>query len=312
MRTKNLLFRSALLIILSSVALTSCLGESDYERQVKIDDKIISDYLAENDIQAQKHASGLYYKVITENSTGTALTKNDVVSFYYSISKLDGTLLESINKDEYAPAQVKLLTYTIIPEGLDYGIDLMRVGEKFRFYVPSYLAYGSYSCSDFSANTNFIIDIEVTDVQSESEIDEIQLDSIENYVNINYPDHQQFASGLYYIETLPGDGNKPMSGDMVTIDFTRKYLDDSVIKTANGVSLYLDHEEAVQGLEEGLKQMKVGTSAILIMPASIGFKQSLCVIPQKTREDLLDDNLISLEVLPYSIIKYIVKLNSIH
>jgi len=312
MRTKNLLFRSALLIILSSVALTSCLGESDYERQVKIDDKIISDYLAENDIQAQKHASGLYYKVITENSTGTALTKNDVVSFYYSISKLDGTLLESINKDENAPVQVKLLTYTIIPEGLDYGIDLMRVGEKFRFYVPSYLAYGSYSCSDFSTNTNFIIDIEVTDVQSESEIDEIQLDSIENYVNINYPDHQQFASGLYYIETIPGDGNKPMSGDMVTIDFTRKYLDDSVIKTANGVSLYLDHEEAVQGLEEGLKQMKVGTSAILIMPASIGFKQSLCVIPQKTREDLLDDNLISLEVLPYSIIKYIVKLNSIH
>ncbi|MCK9305668.1 MAG: FKBP-type peptidyl-prolyl cis-trans isomerase [Bacteroidales bacterium] len=312
MKTKNLLYRSVLLIVASSFVLTSCLGESDYEKQVKIDDQIISDYLAENDIQAQKHSSGLYYQTLTTNSSGATLKKNDVVSFYYTISRLDGTVIEEIDKAEDEPVKFKLLTYTIIPEGLDKGIDLMRVGEKFRFYIPSYLAYGSYSSGDFSTNCNFIVDVEVTDVESETEINTAQLDSIETYMADKYPDHLLIGSGLYFVDSIPGTGNIPMSGNRVNVDFERRYLNNSLIKNVTNTSFYLDRGEAVQGLEDGLKQMREGGVGILIMPASLGFKQSLCVIPQKTRQDLLDDKVISSEVLPYSIIKYIVKLNSIY
>ncbi len=312
MKTKNLLFRSANLIVASSLILTSCLGESEYEKQVKIDDQIISEYLEENDIQAQKHSSGLYYLAVTQNSSGTTLKKNDVVSFYYSISRLDGTVIESIDKNEDEPAKFKLLSYTIIPEGLDQAIDLMRVGEKFRFFIPSYLAYGSYSSGDFSTNSNFIIDIEVTDVETEAQINEYQLDSIEAYMTENYPDHQLFANGLYFVDSIHGTGSMPLEGDRVNVDFTRMYLDNDTIKSVNNTFFRLNRGEAVQGLEDGIRQMKEGGVAILIMPASLGFKQSLCVIPQKTRQDLLDDKIVSSEVLPYSIIKYVVKLNTIN
>src|SRR5690625_5898820 len=37
----------------------------------------------------------------------------------------------------------------ILPAGLNYSINTMRLGEKFRFYIPSYQAYSGYSNEDF-------------------------------------------------------------------------------------------------------------------------------------------------------------------
>jgi FKBP-type peptidyl-prolyl cis-trans isomerase len=318
--------------------LFSCsIGETDYERQVKIDDQILYKYMADNNIQAQKHSEGFYYQVITANPTGAALKKNDVVSFYYSISKM-GQLLNLAAEDTKPqnssmiapkvspfiaqnpietnelpgkkPAQFKLLTYSIIPEGLDYAVSMMRVGEKYRFYIPSYLAYGSYNTSDFSANSNFIIDIRIVSAKTETEIDDIQRDSIENYVSTKYATFEKYASGLYFVDSIPGTGRRPNTVDYVSIDFSRKYMDDNIIKVTNGVSFFLGQGQAVQGLEEGIKLMKEGGTSVLIMPSKLAFKQSLCVIPQKTRANLLNDRIISADVLPYSIVKYVVKLKS--
>ena len=135
---------------------------------------------------------------------------------------------------------------------------------------------------------------------------------IQSFVDQKYPSYEKFASGLYFIDSIQGSGNKPNTGDKVNIDFTRTYLNDSIIKSVEGISLYLGNGQAVGGLEEGLKLMKPGGSAILIMPSEIAFRQSLCIVPEKTRKDLLEDEIISAEVLPYSIVKYIVKLNSVN
>lgn len=315
----NLLYAAAILLI-SPVLFTSCLkDDSDYEKQVKIDDQIIQDYLTLNTISAQKHYSGIYYRKITENNTGTSLTRNNVVSFYYTIQRIqpvtsssyfpDSGPIQSISRaNGDKPLQFALLTNTMIPQGLDYGISLMKVGEKYQFFIPSYLAYGSYACDFFPANSNFIVEVEVVGVNTETEISQIQNDSIQDYVNIKYPVHQKLESGLFFVDSLPGTGDKPAFGSMVEIDFTRKYLDESIIKSVTGSTFHLDNQQAVKGLEEGIKQMKEGGSAIMIMPSKLGFGESLCIVPQKARKELLEDRLISAEVEPYSILKYVVKL----
>ena len=317
----NLLYAVVILLI-SPMLFTSCLkDDSDYDKQVKIDDLNIQTYLSEHNIQAQKHYSGIYYRKITENNTGTSLTKNNVVSFYYTIQRIqpatsssyfpDAGPIESISRENGdKPLQFALLTNTMIPQGLDYGISLMKVGEKYQFFIPSYLAYGSYSCALFPANSIFMVEIEVVGVNTESEIDEIQHDSIQDYANIKYPEHQKMTSGLFFIDSIPGTGEKPGFGSIVEIDFTRKYLDESIIKSVTGSIFHLDNMQAVKGLEEGLKQMKEGGRAIMIMPSKLGFGASLCIVPQTARKELLDDKLISAEVEPYSILKYVVKLNS--
>lgn len=304
---------AVLLLLPFSFVATSCLDDdSDFEEQVRIDDQKINKYLTDNNIVAQKHNSGIYYRKLQENNTGTSLNRGNVVSFYYTVSLFDSTVLQSISREKGdKPLQFCLQSNTMVPQGLDYGIGLMKVGEKYQFFVPSYLAYGSYSCAYFQVNTNFIIDIEVTGVETENDLYEKQIDSIKKYADLKYPgQYEQLPSGLFFIDSIPGTGFRPYMGSRVDIDFTRKYLNDSIISSVTGASFFLDHMQAVQGLEEGIKLMKEGGYAILLMPAKLGFNESLCVIPQKVRKELLDDRVITSEVEPYSILKYVVRLRN--
>jgi len=304
---------AVILLLVTPVMLTSCLkGDSAYEKQIKIDDAILSKHLTDNNIQALRHYSGFYY-VIEDGyyGGGTSLVRNNVVSFYYNISLLNGTHIQSISKATGdKPVQFSLLSNTIVPQGLDYGISLMKVGEKYRFYIPSYLAYGTYGCDLFPPNSIFVITVEVVGAKSEDDVNDIQLDSIQQYANVKYPSHVKYESGLFFIDSVPGTGSKPSYYSNVTIDFTRKYLNDRTIKSVLGTSFDLDRNNAVPGLEEGLKLMKEGGSAIMLMPSSIAFKQSLCIVPQAARQELLNDGLITSEVEPYSILKYVVKLKN--
>ncbi|MDP3436044.1 MAG: FKBP-type peptidyl-prolyl cis-trans isomerase [Bacteroidales bacterium] len=319
--------------VVGGLVAVSCSGlESDYAKQQKIDDEIIGKYLTDNNIQAQRHSVGFYFFPlygITLHSSASAiqsnvspilgaLKQNDIVSFYYTISLLNGTVIESNEgvgsgaAPKAEPAKFRLLSQTIIPEGLDYGIKLMSVGQRYRFFMPSYLAYGNYSTSYLPVNSNLIIEIEVVGVQTQTQIDDIERDSIFSFASARYQSFKQYPSGLCFVDSIPGAGEKPFSGDRVKVDFTRSYLNDTIIKSVEDVMFFIGNGQAVEGLEESLRLMKSGGTAVLIMPSSIAFKQSLCIIPQKARADLLRDKVITSEVLPYSIVKYVVKLKSVN
>lgn len=312
MKNKKIMLRTGLLLIALGFGLftTSCLEdmESDYDKQVRSDDEVLSKYMTDSSVQALKHTSGFYYKVLVANDTGRALSTGSVVSFTYRISLLNGTLLEESTK----PARVKLLWNSIIPVALDGGISFMKTGEKFRFYIPSYLAYYDFRSADIPVNANLLVDVTVVGVQSETDIELAQLDSIKNYVNTHYPEHEKFASGLYYVDSITGTGDKPQNYQRVVINFTRKYLDGSVIRTAQDVKVDLGYNDAVQGLEEGIIQMREGGKALIFMPASIGFKHSVTVLPLKAQKDLLNSGLIRTEVIPYSIVQYEVELKQVY
>ena len=307
------------LLVTAGFAVTSCFKlESDYEKQIKLDDQIISKYLEDNNITAQRDASGFYYEPLysvqlhNTLNAGTELNKNDVVNFYYTISTLQGAVIETNELPGREPAKFKLLTQTIIPEALDYGIKMMKTGQRFRFYIPSYLAYGSYRSQFFPANSIFKVEIYVAGVQSEFQIETEQRDSILAYASAKYENHVMYPNGLCFIDSIPGSGNSPVNGDRVNIDFKRKYLNDSIIRSSQDVTFFLNSGSAVEGLERGLMLMNRGGEAILLMPSSLAFRQSLCVIPEKSRTELIRDRLITSEVKPYSILKYVVKLKNVN
>ena len=319
---KNFILMMA--VVFAAFGAQSCLkSDNDYKKQQKVDDKILAEFVATSAATATRHSEGFYYMNIPSMTldaipnSGKELKKDDVVSFNYKISLLNGNVIETNVGDVSEgsqPAMIKLMTYTVIPEAIDYGIRLMKVGETFRFFIPSYLAYGSFSTKDFGPHSNFIVDIEVTGVQSESELDDIQRDSIANYVAANYSnlEFKEYASGLYMIDSIAGEGDRPFSNSIVILDFARKYLDETLIHSVNGAEVFLDRGMAVQGLEEGIKLTREGGTSILIMPASIGFKQSVCVIPEKARDPLFRSQIINNNVRPYSILKYVLKLKVVN
>jgi FKBP-type peptidyl-prolyl cis-trans isomerase FkpA len=313
---KKIFFRNmfwALPLLFALVGM-SCSLESDYDKQVEYDDSQISQYLKANSITATKHSLGFYYQKLVENTAGDSLVSGDVIEFYYKISRLDnGNVIAETTPGNDEPALFKVGTTAIVPYAIASGIFTMKVGEKSRFYVPSYLAFGSYSHNLFPANSIFIIDINITNQITEDSINTRDADSVSRYVAHHYADSIEYtptSTGLYYIPETLGTGNQPDDYSGVIINFTRKYLNGDTIREAEDFSFYLDHNQAVSGLEEGIKLMKERGTAHLIMPSKLGFGNSLCVIPETLRSDFYEDGQILYEVKPYSPLIYEVELES--
>ena len=96
-------------------------------------------YLAEN---AKKEgvvttASGLQYKVLTEGK-GKQPTAKDTVKCHYEGFLIDGTVFDSsVQRGE--PATFALQQ---VIAGWTEGVQLMKEGAKYRFFIPYRLAYG--------------------------------------------------------------------------------------------------------------------------------------------------------------------------
>jgi FKBP-type peptidyl-prolyl cis-trans isomerase FkpA len=102
-------------------------------------------FLAENKTKAgvKTTASGLQYKVLKEGS-GKSPAVTDTVVCNYRGTLLNGTEFDSSYK-RGEPAEFAL--NRVIP-GWTEGVQLMKEGSKYQFFIPSNLAYGSHGAGE--------------------------------------------------------------------------------------------------------------------------------------------------------------------
>ena len=123
-------------------------------------------YLAEN---AKKDGvtvteSGLQYEVITV-AEGDKPVATDVVKVHYKGTLLDGTEFDSSFKRN-EPATFPL--NGVIP-GWTEGVQLMNVGSKYKFTIPSQLAYGERDMGSIPANSTLVFEVELLEIQKEKQ-----------------------------------------------------------------------------------------------------------------------------------------------
>lgn len=151
---------------------------------------------------------------------------------------------------------------------------------------------------------------------TETNFYEAEDDSLSSYIAKSpVTNFEKFASGLYYSETLKGTGESPLNGNWVKVHFTRKnLLGNTLYSTVGGepATFIVGSYEAVQGLSEGIKQMREGGKAILVMPSKIAFGASVCTLPSAMMNDLFDQGFISTNTLPYTPLLYEVELLDVY
>ena len=106
-------------------------------------------------------ATGLQYKV-DKMGTGPTPTKEQTVSVNYRGTLLDGTEFDNSYK-RGTPATFPL--NGVIP-GWTEGLQLMPVGSKFTFYIPSELAYGERGAgATIPPNATLIFEVELLEIK---------------------------------------------------------------------------------------------------------------------------------------------------
>ncbi|AOW19901.1 peptidylprolyl isomerase [Urechidicola croceus] len=110
-----------------------------------------------------KTNSGLRYKIL-QNGNGKQATKGAMVSVHYKGQLLDGTVFDSSYKRKQ-PIDFNVGVGQVIP-GWDEGIQLLKVGDKARFVIPSDLAYGSRGAGGvIPPDAPLIFDVELMNVK---------------------------------------------------------------------------------------------------------------------------------------------------
>ena len=133
--------------------------------QGEINKKEGEEFLAKNETKpgVKTTSSGLQYKVITAGK-GKKPSATDTVTVHYEGRLLNGTVFDSSYKRKN-PATFVL--NRVIP-GWTEGLQLMPIGSKYEFYIPSDLGYGPRGTGrEIGPNATLIFVVELLEIKSQ-------------------------------------------------------------------------------------------------------------------------------------------------
>lgn len=181
----------------------------------------------------------------------------------------DTTKFPYLIGDSYARGQTFkfVLGENTFIQGVDEGIFSMKTGGKRTIIIPSKLAYGKQGMGPVGPDMDLKIDIELLEVKDRV---------IAKMWDIDTTKIKTTESGLKYSIVDQGEGESPSDGNAVMINYTG-YLGDSTkfdssVELDQPLEFVVGNKDVIDGLDEGIRLLKKGGKARLILPPSLGYK----------------------------------------
>jgi peptidylprolyl isomerase len=106
-------------------------------------------------------ASGLQYQILNHGDGTEHPNASSKVKVHYHGALLDGTVFDS-SVERGEPINFGL---NQVISGWTEGVQLMVVGDKFKFFIPSDLAYGNRAAGKIAPGSVLIFEVELLEIQ---------------------------------------------------------------------------------------------------------------------------------------------------
>lgn len=125
------------------------------------------DFLAKNKTNPgiKVTPEGVQYEVLVQGE-GAQATVEDEVVVHYKGSLIDGKQFDS-SYDRGTPINLEL---DRVIEGWKIGIPLMKVGSKYKFYIPYNLGYGERGAGEIPAFSTLIFEVELLEIKTKNAV----------------------------------------------------------------------------------------------------------------------------------------------
>ena len=210
--------------------------------------------------------------VITKAGKGDAPEKGDTLTVNLVFKLADGKVIDDTSKNE-PPLQIPVGTPMQL-KGLDQGLKGMKNGEHRTVVIPHELGFGAAGAGEeIPPYSTLIFELEIVDVQS----DKKQIAEVISKLKKDYPKSDLITteSGLQYVRTKEGAGEKVGMGKKIKAHYTGKLLDgtefDSSIKRGMPFEFVVGTGQVIKGWDEALSDMKKGEKRTLIIPSELAY-----------------------------------------
>ena len=260
-----------LLSLVLGVLITSCQQSSNT--------KSLGDYT--------QTPSGLYYKFYLQNE-GNTPQMMELLDVVLSCSINDTAVIIPENR------MVLQMMESMFSGDVFEGLSMMHKGDSASFMVRAdstfITLFGSPMPDLFSVDDLMRFDIRLNDFYPESEFQAKQIEymknnyknetvAAENELNEYFKDNNvnpiTTESGLNYVITKEGNGEKPLVGTLIKVHYTGKLLDgtvfDSSVNRNEPFQFVLGIGQVIPGWDEGLQLLSKGGKAVLYIPYYLAY-----------------------------------------
>lgn len=251
-----------------------------------------------------KTESGLQYKMHTKNE-GAKPAVGDIVvmDMIYKTDK-DSVLFSTYTKGQPLEMPLQEPSYK---GSVEEGFAMLSAGDSATFLVSAdslfLRTFHMEKMPDFikaGSMLTFMVKMQKFTTKAEAEAKEkAMLEKYKNdevtatakYISDNKITTKPTASGLYYTETLAGKGMQADTGMTVSMHYTGKFLDgkvfDSSLQTGQPLEFILGRNQVIPGWEEGIRMMKKGGKATILVPSALGYGEHGAQDPRSRGEYII-------------------------